>query len=249
VTLPADASDVPGARNGLAVVACDLSKGYELGQQRIQALRGIDLSLPVGQFLSVMGPSGSGKSTLLHVVAGLIRPDEGRVSIGGTDLHALGDAEATRFRRRNLGLVFQFFNLVPTLRVEENIALPLLLDGRRLDEVRERTHEVASLLRLDRHLGRYPSDLSGGEMQRVAIARALLVRPQLLLADEPTGNLDSRSGEEVLSYLRRSSDEQGVTVMLVTHDPRASSYADRVLVLRDGEIADDLPAARVGRLP
>jgi putative ABC transport system ATP-binding protein len=247
--LIADARGVAAPQHGIAVVARGLSKDYELGQRRIRALRGVDLRVPVGQFLSVMGPSGSGKSTLLHVIAGLIRPDAGQVTIGDTDLHALGDAEATRFRRRNLGLVFQFFNLIPTLRVEENIALPLLLDGRRLGEAHERILALAGLLHLDDRLKHFPADLSGGEMQRVAIARALLVRPQLLLADEPTGNLDSRSGEEVLSYLRRSSDEEGVTIVLVTHDPRASSYADRVLVLRDGEVADDLPAARVGRLP
>jgi putative ABC transport system ATP-binding protein len=231
---------------GPALVACDLTKVYSAASEPVRALDGIDLAVPRGEFLCVMGPSGSGKSTLLHVLAGLVRPSAGRVRIGSTEIHTLGDAEAARFRRRNVGLVFQFFNLIPTLTVEENIALALLLEGRRLSELRLPVAEMAERLGLGGRLSHLPARLSGGEMQRVAIARALLVEPQLVLADEPTGNLDSRTGEEVLSHLRRLCDERRVTILLVSHDLRACSYADRVLVLHDGRIADDVPAKRFG---
>ena len=234
-------------QGGLAISASGLFKKYTAGETQIRALDGVDLHVARGEFLCVMGPSGSGKTTLLHVLAGLIRPDAGRVQVGDSEIHALSDREAARFRRRHIGLVFQFFNLIPTLNVEENIALSLLLEGKRLARVRDRILPLAEFLGLRDRLADFPASLSGGEMQRVAIARALLARPDLLLADEPTGNLDSRTGEEVLSHLRRSCDEHGVTTLLVTHDLRASSYADRVVVLRDGRVADDLPAYRLGR--
>jgi putative ABC transport system ATP-binding protein len=241
--------EMASAARGAAIAASGLRKSYDAGAQRVTALDGVDLEVPRGEFVCVMGPSGSGKSTLLHILAGLIAPDAGSVRIGETEIHALGDAEAARFRRRHVGLVFQFFNLIPTLDVEENIALSLLLEGRRLAELRGEIEALAAQLGIADRLRRHPASLSGGEMQRVAIARALLVRPALLLADEPTGNLDSRSGEEVLSLLRRSCDAQGVTTLLVTHELRACSYADRVVVLRDGRVTDDVPADRFGAEP
>jgi putative ABC transport system ATP-binding protein len=212
----------------------------------VTAVDGIDLDVPRGQFLCVMGPSGSGKSTLLHLLAGLERPDAGRISIGDRELGSLSEDEAARFRRRRLGIVFQFFHLVPTLSVEENVALPMLLEGRRFSEVRERTVSLLESLGLAGRAQRAPSELSGGEMQRVAIARALLVDPLVVLADEPTGNLDSKAGEEILALLRRAPTARPVTTVLVSHDPRATAYADRVVLLRDGRIEDDLPAGSFG---
>jgi ABC-type lipoprotein export system ATPase subunit len=214
----------------------------------VQALNGVSVSVPAGQFLCVMGPSGSGKSTLLHLLAGLERPSSGGVWIGDTEVHKLSQNEAARFRRRNVGLIFQFFNLIPSLSVEENVALSLLLEGKRLAQVQARIEPVLSALEIGHRRHHAPCQLSGGEMQRVAIARALVTDPALLLADEPTGNLDRKAGEQVLSLLRRSCDERGVTTILVTHDLQAASYAERVLVLRDGRIEDDVPADRLGRL-
>ncbi|MCX5737370.1 MAG: ABC transporter ATP-binding protein [Proteobacteria bacterium] len=242
--MPSEDIDSSG---GFAVVGSHLRKEYATGAARFCALDDVDLVVPRGQFLCVMGPSGSGKSTLLHVLAGLLRPDAGTVRIGTREIHALSDRDSARFRRRHIGLIFQFFNLIPTLTVEENIALSLLLEGKRLATLRGEIATLARLLGIEAQLSRYPASLSGGEMQRVAIARALLAEPDLVLADEPTGNLDSKHGEEVLSHLRRICDERGVTMILVTHDLRASSYADRVVVLRDGRIEDDLPAHRQGR--
>jgi putative ABC transport system ATP-binding protein len=194
-----------------------------------------------------MGPSGSGKSTLLHLLAGLERPSEGEAWIGDTRIDRLDQDDAARFRRRHIGIVFQFFNLIQSLTVEENIALPLLLDGHRLAEVEDRVMDLLELLGLEDARGRAPSELSGGEMQRVAFARSLIVAPRLILADEPTGNLDTRTGEQVLSILRRAPDERGVTLIVVTHDLRAASYADRVLEIRDGRVVDDLPGDRARR--
>ena len=214
------------------------SRSRRSGRSVVRALDGLDVVLQRGEFLCVMGPNGSGKSTLLHVLGGLVRPTAGQVRIGGTAIHELPDADATRFRRRNIGFVFQFFHLIPSLSVEENIALSLLLEGRRLREIREPARQLAAFLGLEHRLDHFPASLSGGEMQRVAIARALLVKPQLVLADEPTGNLDSKAGDEILALLRRACDESGVTTLLVTHDLRAASYADRVLRLQDGRVAD-----------
>jgi putative ABC transport system ATP-binding protein len=236
MTAPSDAAVV-----GPSIVGTALVKSYGSGSNAVRALDGVDVALQRGEFLCVMGPSGSGKSTLLHVLAGLVRPSAGKVLIGGIPIHELADADATRFRRRNIGLVFQFFHLIPTLTVEENIALSLLLEGRRLREIRERARELAGFLGLEPRLDRFPASLSGGEMQRVAIARALLAEPQLVLADEPTGNLDSKAGDEILSLLRRACDERGVTTLLVTHDLRAASYSDRVMMLQDGRVVDDVP--------
>ncbi len=234
--------------SGPAVVATSLRKDYGRAQAQVRALDELSVSVPAGQFLCVMGPSGSGKSTLLHLLAGLERPTLGGVWIGGTEIHKLSQNEAARFRRRNVGLIFQFFNLIPSLSVEENVALSLLLEGKRLTQVQRQIEPVLAVLEIEHRRHHSPSQLSGGEMQRVAIARALAASPVLLLADEPTGNLDRKSGEQVLSLLRRSCDERGVTTILVTHDLQAASYAERVLVLRDGRIEDDVPADKLGRL-
>lgn len=233
---------------GPLVVGEGLRKVYGEGPGRVEALAGVDLSVPKGQFLGIMGPSGSGKSTLLHLLGGLERPTEGTVCIGSTRLDRLGDDEIARFRRRHVGIIFQFFNLIPTLTVEENVALPLLLEGRRLRQVEEKVLGLLAELGLEALRSRVPAQLSGGEMQRVAFARAMLVDPSLILADEPTGNLDSRAGEQVLGWMRRAPDERGVTLVLVTHDVRVASYADRIVVVRDGRIEDDVPTQRLGGL-
>lgn len=232
--------DAPSASIGPAVRLCGLRKQYGEGASAVHALNGVDLEIPCGQFLSVMGPSGSGKSTLLHLVAGLDVPTDGWVKIGDVRIDTLDQNAAARFRRRHLGIIFQFFNLVPSLTVEENVALPFLLEGRRLRELDARVGDFLGALGISGLRAKYPSTLSGGEMQRVAIARALVTEPMLLLADEPTGNLDSRAGEEVLGALRRACDERGVTLLLVTHDLRSASYADRVVVMRDGKVESDL---------
>jgi putative ABC transport system ATP-binding protein len=204
----------------------------------VHALRGVSLEVPVGQFTAVMGPSGSGKSTLMHLLAGLDRPTNGRVKIGGEDITEMPDKQLTKLRRRHIGFVFQQFNLLPMLTAEENILLPLSIAGRKPDK-----RAVASLIErvgLGERLGHKPSQLSGGQQQRVAIARALASQPTVLFADEPTGNLDSTSGTEVLQLLREAVELDRQTTVMVTHDPRAAAAADRVLFLADGEIVNDL---------
>jgi len=232
---------------GPALVGRSLRKVYGSAghPNAVEAVAGIDIEIPQGQFLGLMGPSGSGKSTLLHLLSGLESPSAGEVWIGDTRIDQLDESDAARFRRRHMGIVFQFLNLIPTLTVEENIALPELLEGRRMVQVRDRVTELLELLGLASLRERTPAELSGGEMQRVAFARALLRDPILILADEPTGNLDSKAGEEVLEVLRRAPDERGVTLLLVTHDIRAASYADRIVVMRDGRIEDDVPTERL----
>lgn len=229
------------------IVALKLEKHYRRGKVGVRALDGVDLSVSDGEFVCIMGPSGSGKSTLMHLLGGLDRPSSGTVLVGDTDLYRLSADEAARFRRRNIGVVFQFFNLVPTLTAAENVALPLLLEGRRFASVRDRVTPLFEQMKLSGREEHSPAELSGGEMQRVAIARALIVAPRVILADEPTGNLDSRSGTEILELLREACDQRGVTVILVTHDMRAASYADRVVILRDGRIDSDSPAHRLRR--
>ena len=245
---PARASARAGDAQGPAVVASALRREYGRGEGLVCAVDGVTLAVPEGEFLCVMGASGSGKSTLLHLLAGLERPTAGTVTVGQTAIHALSDPEIARFRRRHVGLIFQFFNLIPSLSVEENAALTLLLDGHRLAQVRDRIDPLLEQLGIAHRRTYAPALLSGGEMQRVAIARALATDPTLILADEPTGNLDRKSGDEVLSRLRRIADERGTTTILVTHDLEAASYADRVLVMRDGRIVDDVPADKLGRL-
>ncbi|MFD5433444.1 ABC transporter ATP-binding protein [Kitasatospora sp. NPDC127067] len=212
---------------------------YGRGEATVQALRGIDLALAHGSFTAVMGPSGSGKSTFLQCAAGLDRPDSGQVRLGGEDITALSENRLTKLRRSRIGFVFQSFNLLPSLTVEQNVLLPQRLAGERQDRARAR--ELLGRVGLGEHARRRPGQLSGGQQQRVAIARALITRPDVVFADEPTGALDTRTAHEVLALLRQAVDALGATVVMVTHDPVAASFADRVLFLAGGEIVDDLP--------
>ena len=219
-----------------------LSKQYQMGEVTVDALRSVDFVVPQGQFVAVMGPSGAGKSTLLHLMGGLDTPSDGDVALGGRRLAHLSDDEVTIVRRRQVGFVFQFFNLLPTLSAAENVALPLLIDGKRIEGYASRVDELLDLVGLGDRRDHRPDQLSGGEQQRVAIARAFVNDPKIVLADEPTGNLDSTSGTTVLELLRRTCKELDATVVMVTHDPRAASYADRVVFLKDGQIVRELNA-------
>ncbi|MCZ7662350.1 MAG: ABC transporter ATP-binding protein [Thermoleophilia bacterium] len=222
-----------------AVEAQGLTKAFGSGPTEVQALRGVDLSLRQGVFLAVMGPSGSGKSTLLHLVGGLTKPTSGKVLVGGQDLSALNDDALTLLRRRRIGFVFQFFNLLPILTALENVALPLIIDGVREAEATQRAAAAMELVGIAHRRGHRPGKLSGGEQQRVAVARALVTEPVLILADEPTGNLDSTTGDQVMALLRRLVDERGQTILMVTHDPRAAAMADSLLTLKDGFVAHE----------
>jgi putative ABC transport system ATP-binding protein len=215
----------------------DLHRTYGEGQAAVHALRGVSISFPVGQFTAIMGPSGSGKSTLMHLLAGLDSPTSGSVVLDGEELSKLDDGGLTRLRRDRLGFVFQAFNLVPVLTAEENILLPLTLAGRKPEK--EWHDKLIAAVGLGDRLTHRPSELSGGQQQRVAVARALIHRPAVVFADEPTGNLDSKSSDEVLDLLRHAVDDFGQTVVMVTHDPHAASAADRIVVLRDGQIVHD----------
>ena len=215
-----------------------LTKTYGTGEARITALDDVSLDVAAGEFTAVMGPSGSGKSTLMHCCAALDRADSGSVFIGDQDLTTLKDKGLTRLRRDQIGFVFQSYNLVPTLTAEENILLPLAIAGRKPD--REWYDGVVATVGLGDRLSHKPNELSGGQQQRVAVARALVSRPRIVFADEPTGNLDSKSGAEVLELLRRSVDVHGQTVVMVTHDPVAAAYTDRVVFLADGRVVDEL---------
>jgi putative ABC transport system ATP-binding protein len=221
-----------------AVSAAALTRSYGEGDSAVHALRGVSLEVPAGQFTAVMGPSGSGKSTLMHLLAGLDVPSTGTVCVGGQDITAMSDRQLTRLRRKHIGFIFQSFNLLPTLSAEENIVLPLAIAGRRPDSETLQTL-LARVGLLDR-AGHKPAQLSGGQQQRVAVARALITSPTVLFADEPTGNLDSAAGAEVLQLLRDAVDLDGQTTVMVTHDPRAAATADRVLFLADGRIVDDI---------
>jgi putative ABC transport system ATP-binding protein len=223
-----------------AARAVDATKVYGAGDTAVVALDEVTVEFPAGRFTAIMGPSGSGKSTLMHCVAGLDSLTEGRVFVGDVELGTLSDRELTLLRREQVGFVFQTFNLVPTLTAAENIALPARLAGTRPD--RAWFDEVVATVRLGDRLGHRPSELSGGQQQRVAVARALAARPQIIFADEPTGNLDSRSGGEILGFLRRAVEEMGQTIVMVTHDPIAASHADTALFLADGRIVDRLDA-------
>jgi putative ABC transport system ATP-binding protein len=220
------------------VSAQDLRRVYGEGGAAVTALDGVSVDFPAGAFTAIMGPSGSGKSTLMHLLAGLDRPTGGTVNIGGEDITKMGDKQLTKLRRRHIGFIFQSFNLLPMLSAEENILLPLSIAGRKPDKA-----AVASLIErvgLGERLDHKPAQLSGGQQQRVAIARALATQPTVLFADEPTGNLDSTSGTEVLALLREAVELDRQTTVMVTHDPRAAAAADRVLFLADGEIVNDL---------
>jgi putative ABC transport system ATP-binding protein len=222
----------------VAARAGEIWKVYGSGEAQVVALRGVSAEFGRGRFTAIMGPSGSGKSTLMHCLAGLDTVDKGTVHIGGTEISTLGDKALTRLRRDRVGFIFQQFNLLPTLSAAENITLPLDIAGRKADP--QWWDTVIGTVGLKDRLGHRPSQLSGGQQQRVACARALMGRPDVIFADEPTGNLDSRSGGEVLSFLRSSVREHGQTIVMVTHDPVAASYADRVVFLADGSIVDEL---------
>jgi len=217
-----------------------LSKSYGSGANTVSALSEVSIGIRSGEFTAIMGPSGSGKSTLMHIMAGLDTVTSGSVYLGETDITSLGDTELTILRRRRVGFVFQSFNLVPTLNIEGNILLPFELDGRRpTSQEREWIDQLITSLGLRERLTHRPHELSGGQQQRVAIARALATRPDLVFADEPTGNLDSRTSREVLTLLQTASREYGQSIAMVTHDPIAASYADRILFLADGRVVDD----------
>jgi putative ABC transport system ATP-binding protein len=228
----------PPTRPLAAAQARNLVKTYGRGEAAVRALDGASVAIPAGEFTAVMGPSGSGKSTLVHALAGLDSVDSGQVLLGDTDLTALSERDRTLLRRERLGFVFQAFNLIPSLTAAENIALPLTLAGKRPDPAW--MAELVQMLGLGDRLDHRPAQLSGGQQQRVAVGRALVARPELVFADEPTGNLDSRAGAALLAFLRDATRTLGQTIVMVTHDPVAASYADRVVFLADGRIVDEL---------
>jgi putative ABC transport system ATP-binding protein len=219
------------------VTATDVRRRYGQGAAAVDALAGVSVALERGRYTAIMGPSGSGKSTLMHILAGLDRPTSGTVVLDGAEITSLDDGDLTRLRRDKLGFIFQFFNLIPVLSAEENIVLPLSIAGRKVDE--DWLRRLVDTVGLADRLSHRPAELSGGQQQRVAVARALMSKPSVVFADEPTGNLDSKSSEEVLRMLRQSVDELRQTVVMVTHDPEAAAYADRLLVLRDGLVVHD----------
>jgi putative ABC transport system ATP-binding protein len=221
-----------------AVTATTLTRTYGEGGSAVHALRGVSLEVPEGQFTAVMGPSGSGKSTLMHLLAGMDTPDAGSVRIAGEDITRMSDRELTRLRRRHIGFVFQSFNLLPTLSAQENVLLPLAIAGREPEP--EAVDQLMERMGLAERRDHKPAQLSGGQQQRVAVARALVTRPTVLFADEPTGDLDSAAGADVLSLLRDAVDLDGQTIVMVTHDARAAAIADRVLFLAGGRIVADL---------
>jgi len=218
----------------------EVRKIYRLGETEITALRGVSLEIPRGAFAAIMGQSGSGKSTLLHLIGGLDRPTSGELVVDGRLIGQMSDDQLTLFRRSKIGFVFQFFNLLPSLTAAENVALPLVLGGIAKAEAEDRVGGILARVGLERRRQHLPEQLSGGEIQRVAIARALAYRPPILLADEPTGNLDSKTGAAILDLLRRINQDDDCTVAMVTHSPEAARYADRVITLRDGAIAEEL---------
>ena len=220
-----------------AIRAVDLTRTFEVGETTVEALRSINLEVERGQFVALVGPSGSGKSTLLNLVGGLDRPTDGELWINGEELSASKEKALTDHRRRRVGFVFQSFNLLPRLTAMENVALPLMFVGVPERERMERAGQLLDQVGLSDRLDHRPTQLSGGEQQRVAIARALVNRPAIILADEPTGNIDTATGAEIMDLLRRLNREQGVTLLLVTHDPEAAGFADRVIQLRDGRMA------------
>jgi putative ABC transport system ATP-binding protein len=227
-----------GARSAVAAAARQVVKSYGSGETRVVALDHVDVDIARGEFTAIMGPSGSGKSTLMHCLAGLDSVTAGRIWVGEQEITGLKDKKLTRLRRDRIGFIFQAFNLLPTLNALENITLPMDIAGRKPDK--EWVDTVIETVGLAPRLRHRPSELSGGQQQRVAVARALAAKPEIIFGDEPTGNLDSRSGTEMLGFLRRSVDELGQTVVMVTHDPVAAAYADRVLYLADGRIVDEM---------
>jgi putative ABC transport system ATP-binding protein len=239
-SIPAEVAQKAAARTVEAV------KVYGKGQVEVRALDGVTVEFAAGRYTAIMGPSGSGKSTLLHCVAGLDTLTAGRAFIGDADLSTLNDHQLTILRRDHVGFVFQSFNLVPTITAAENITLPLLLAGRKGDQAW--IAKVIGTMGIGGRLEHRPDEMSGGQQQRVAVARALASRPEIIFADEPTGNLDSRAGAEVLTFMRRAVDEMGQTIVMVTHDPIAASYADRIVFLADGRIVDEMHQPTAGRV-
>lgn len=215
------------------------SKMYQQGTREIYALRNVSLNIKSGEFLSIMGSSGAGKSTLLNIMGGLDQPTSGEVFFDQKPLHKISDYELSIIRRRRIGFIFQFFNLLPLLTVAENVGLPLLVEGLPFSKVKPKAESLLQKVGLSKRTENRPGQLSGGEMQRVAIARALIINPAVILADEPTGNLDSHAGEEIL-FLLQSLSEQNQTIVLVTHDPKAAAYGTRIITMKDGSISDDI---------
>jgi putative ABC transport system ATP-binding protein len=221
----------------------DATKSYRQGEAEVKALAGVTLDVAAGEFVAIVGPSGSGKSTLLHLMGGLDAPTSGDVLIDGASIARMSDDEVTIFRRRAIGFVFQFFNLLPTLSAEENVALPLLLDGKRPRDVRDRVSAALEAVGLTHRRGHRPDEMSGGEMQRAAIARALVIEPKVILADEPTGNLDSATGDQILELIRKANQDRGATVVMVTHDAKAATRGSRLVTMRDGVVVGDVQNA------
>lgn len=219
--------------------ASELRKHYQLGKHTVEALAGVNFNVEKGEFVAIMGPSGSGKSTLLHLLGGLDSPTNGEITLADHQLSKLNEYQATLARRHNVGFVFQFFNLLPTLTAEENVLLPVIIDGKNPNKYKEKLNSLLELVGLFERRNHRPDQLSGGEQQRVAIARALITEPAILLADEPTGNLDTKTGTAIMELLQRSSREFDQTVIVVTHDPRAASFAQRVIFLRDGLVVSE----------
>ncbi len=216
-----------------------LKKTYSRGDQTVEALKGVSLEIDSGQFVSIMGPSGSGKSTFLHLMGGLDRPTSGKVVFDGKAIDSLSDYDLSLFRRQKLGFIFQFFNLLPTLSALENVALPRLLNGESIKTIRPKAEELLKMMGLEKRMDHKPDQLSGGEMQRVAIARALVADPLMIFADEPTGNLDSKTGESVLNLMKNLVKDHGKTIVMVTHDPKAASYGTRLIQMKDGLLDSD----------
>jgi putative ABC transport system ATP-binding protein len=214
-----------------------LTKTYGTGEASVKALKATDLVIEKGEFTAIVGPSGSGKSTLLHLLAGLDEPSAGHVYINGADIYSMSEKELSRFRRRNIGFIFQFFNLIPILSVEENIKLPLLMDGKKVDE--DYINELMEILDIKNRKTHLPGEISGGQQQRVSIARALSNKPSIIFADEPTGNLDSKNSKEVLDLLTMSVKKYNQTLVMITHDPQVAACADRIITIADGEVIED----------
>ena len=230
-----------------AIETHDLHMHYGKGRTEVRALDGVDLTIEQGEMVAIMGPSGSGKSTLLHIVGALESPTSGTVAVGGRHYEGLDDKELTELRRDHIGFVFQFFNLLPSLTAEENVTLPAVIAKRRDSAIRERARALIERVGLSDRKDHLPAELSGGQQQRVSIARALLLSPELVLADEPTGNLDTKSGREVLRVLRELNEDEGHTIVMVTHDPAAAATADRVIFLRDGKVAGEVEGGSTRR--
>lgn len=221
-----------------AVETIDLYKNYTLGPVEVEVLRDISLTIKAGEFVSVMGPSGSGKSTLLYMIGGLDKPTKGSIRVMGEELAGMGDKAESILRRRTIGFVFQFYNLIPKLTVEENILLPVLLDGKKMKDYRKKLEEILELVGLADRRHHTPSELSGGQQQRVAIARALINEPDIILADEPTGNLDSKTGIEIMQLLKNINAKKGKTIIMVTHSMEAAGFGQRIINIKDGKVCE-----------